>query len=171
MLGWEINVTLLNRLFLYYRYFKSARMLLDLIPEILHVILFSCLQVYLMCQGKLWLNSTVQSAWMFTHPSRHGITTQMAHTLVQAFLTCCSWYTLSTDQRGQPTSLYQGTVQLLFVAGNSQHYWQDPPQQRWFVSVVPEKYPISKCAAEMFWFLKQKLIWPNRYLWMFKYHK
>ena len=61
-----------------------------------------------MYPGRPWWNSTVQSAWMFTHQSRHGITTQMEHTLGQVFLTCCLWSTQSTDPKDLTTSLYQG---------------------------------------------------------------
>lgn len=67
-------------------------------------------QVCLMFLGRQWSNSTVQNAWMFTHQNHLDIITQMEHTLGQVSLTCCLWYILSTDQKDQTTSLFQGKV-------------------------------------------------------------
>lgn len=70
--------------------------------------------VCLMFLGRQWSNSTVQNAWMFTHQNHLDIITQMEHTLGQVSLTCCLWYILSTDQKDQTTSLFQGCLDLKF---------------------------------------------------------
>ena len=63
-------------------------------------------------QGKPWWNCIVPNAWTSTHRNRHGIIIQTAHTLEQDSHTCCSWYTRSTGQNDQQTSLYQGEKHL-----------------------------------------------------------
>merc|ERR1712137_1527052 len=68
-----------------------------------------------MCLVKPWQNCTAQNVWTFTLRNLHGIITQMERTSVQAFPTCCLWFTLNTDRKNPLISFFQGYMVLKFT--------------------------------------------------------
>ena len=71
------------------------------------------MQVCLTSPGSRWSSYTVQSARMFTRPSRRDTTTQTARTSAPASHTCSSWCTQSTGRRDHQTSSSPGITTLI----------------------------------------------------------